>query len=1097
MNLKTYSLFAIRTPTAKYIDEFYNFKQHRFAYEQGFVFNHIDALSGVYDSSINNYTSQYLTNYKQLGDFIDISPIGNVLRNITTPLIFDDLTYSTEPKVLKINRRQDNTTFLSLLSVVNFKNNDSFFELSFFNNKYVRVLHNTKRGSYILNASSVNDVNFSTSYTPITATAFFSITGDNIQENTDVFKYQLDTSGYLQLYKYIDNTLYAVQLSGSSLTLSPVVSSKTSKVSSLIKIYYNFEDIKPKMRSGWVGYYNNKINKLSINPSRSDLNKTNQYLLHTNYNEVSDEFNLNYLALDNNRSEQGYIKRGTNTTTGSYNVPDTTFREYTTLRTGNDQEYGDSHIALTYVLYDKDIQVFSGTDTYFTTPSSIYPYEKLNVNDAKFTHNGSMAASTPLLSDKIFCLRTTNTGYRDGRYLCTWLSSNSVENKGIWVDRYYYPERISKTSALSTISVYEPSFNEIDTINYSSKQVDNIIFDKKSDLTIEPNTRYYYSRIGVEDVERVITSINPIVSGYDGYYNTLNALIPYKSNSIVYDGSRYSKFNIKDSINCTTQFTISFDFYVNPAEAIGYSLANSHRDFSILNDIKITPFITLYQGKTVFIYNTDFQLIKTVDFDTDVKEIIVNKPLDDFFIVCKDGILYRVNSLGNKLKRETIPLVSYINTAQDDDNIYFLLNIKGDVLRVAKSTFEQESMQATRLDLYPVGDIKSILIHNDILYGTPGENVKFKNRDEIYFLANNNELRYYNFLTNLSNTLFKSPSSSALNDFEITPNNDIVLIKDKEWYRYTSNRVFVLSGTTLKTNISSCNNIHVDTIREYTRYGLLSESTVILTLSSNNDSIKSGDLYAINIDTDETFNLGISGLYISDTAQTRQKYTFTNFNRLKIQDDNDLTFNITLTNYLSSEDRLTKSIIVNLADIDTGYHTFTYRVDTVQGNISLYIDGSLYQNQTISPYKYSIQQLMSEGLYMGAVGIANGIDLASYIKQPGYYFVSSSQGIRNLIISDRALKTDEIFALNLRDHPIDDLVLSIPQGQRNNVEEIERYFHYSPTTSSKSINIYVKNSGITNDEYRSNIKSSILEQAADTLPVGVKINDIKFLDFNQ
>ena len=1096
MNLKTYSLFAIRTPTAKYLDEFYTFKQNQFAYEQGFIFNQVDALSGIYDSTINNYTSQYLTGYKQLGDFISTKSSDNVLRNITTPLIFDNLTYSVTPKVLKINRLEDNTTTLSLLSVVDFKNNDSFFELSFFNNKYVRVLHNTKFGSYILNANDVDTVKFTTNFTTLTTAFFLTVPGSNIKENSDVFKYQLDSSGYLQLYKYINNNLHIVQLSGSKLTLLPVVSNESVKRTSLIKIYYNFENIEPKLKSGWVSYHNNKINTLSINPKRSDLNKSNQYLLHTNYNEINDEFNLNYLALDNNRSEQGYIKRGTSTTTGNFDSPDTTFREYTTLRTGNNQEHGDNHIALTYVWYDKDVQVFSGTDTYFTTPSSIYPYEKLNINDTKFVHNGSMAACTPLLSDKIFCLRTTNTGYRDGRYLCTWLSSNSVDNKGIWVDRYYYPERISKAAALSSNTIYSPSFNEIDNIPFTSLQSNNILFDKKSDLTVEPNTKYYYSRIGSEDIEKVISSINPIVSGYNGYYNTLNALIPYTSNSIVYDGNRYNKFDIKNSINCTTQFTISFDFYVDPSQAIGYSLANSHREFSILNDIKITPFITLYQGKTVYIYNTNFELIKSVDFDTDVKEIIVNKPLDDFFVICSNGLLYRVNSLGNKLKRETIPLVSYINTAQDDDSIYFLLNEQGKVLRVIKNTFEQKTIYATRLNLYPTDGIRSILLYNNILYGTPGENVKFKNLNEIYFLSNNNELRYYNFLTNISTTLFKTTSSSAFNDFEITPANDIVLIKDKEWYKYTSNRVFVLSGSTLKNNISSCKNIHVDTIREYARFGI-SESTVILTLSSNSDTSKAGDLYVINTDTDETFNLGISGLYVPDNTQKRQKYTFTNFNRLKTLDENDLTFNITLTNYLSSEDVLTKSINVNLADIDRGYHTFTYRVDTVQGNISLYIDGILYENQTISPYKYSIQQLMRESLFMGAVGIANGIDLASYIKQPGYYFINTPRSIRNLFISDKALRMDEIFALNLKDQPIDDLILSIPQGQRNNIEEIERYFRYSPITSSKSINIYVKNSGITNNAYKSNIKSSILEQAAATLPVGVKINDIKFLDFNQ
>jgi hypothetical protein len=129
------------------------------------------------------------------------------------------------------------------------------------------------------------------------------------------------------------------------------------------------------------------------------------------------------------------------------------------------------------------------------------------------------------------------------------------------------------------------------------------------------------------------------------------------------------------------------------------------------------------------------------------------------------------------------------------------------------------------------------------------------------------------------------------------------------------------------------------------------------------------------------------------------------------------------------------------------------------------------------------------------VGIVNGLDLASYLQQPGYYFLRNNNKLRKLLIYDRALRADEIVALSVSKDPINDLVLSIPCGQRNNIEEIERYFRYLPVSSSKSINIYVKNTGITNTEFKNNIKTIILDQAASSLPVGVKINDIQFIDF--
>lgn len=1082
MNLTTYSLSAIRTPSAIYLDSFYKYKQSLTVYEQGFTFNEINALAETYDSSINNYTSQYLTGYKKLEDFIIPARKDSTLRTITTPLILNNLTDTSVPKVITLNRELDNSTYLTILDTVDFGNNGSFFELDIFSEKYLRILHNTGAGYYVLSARDVNNVKFGTDVSLVTS---------DFEKEGDVFRYLLDSSGYLQLYKYYADGIYILTLSGSNLVLTNTIYGISNRSDTLFKVYYNFESIEPKLRSSWVSYTPIKISTLSINNAKSDTNKLNQYLLHTNYNEIDSTFTLNHIALNNNRSEKGFIKRGTSLVTGSEYLPDTTFREYTTLRTGNDQEKGDDHISLTYVWYDKDIQIKNGTDTYFTAPSSIYPYEKLNINDTKFTQNGSIASVSPILADKVRCLRTTTKTFQNGRYLCTWLSGGSIDTVGIWVDRYYYPDRISKNDALSALPVYGPSFYDpIDALSYPSRATSSFIFDKKSDLTIEPNAKYVYSRVGTKDIQSTITNLTPIISNFTQYYSINNVAIPYGGNSITYDGSRYNKFDIKNSINCTSQFTISFDLYVDPDADYGYSIANSNREFSIQSDKKVTPFIILYQDKLIYIYNTDYVLIKTVSFDTDVKEVIYTDPIDDFFVICNNGLLYKVNSLGNKLKREYIPIVEYKNYTQDSEYLYFLLNITGSVLRVHKNTFSTTTMSSVPLKLY-ANDLtqsiqRSLVIYNNILYGVPGENVKFKNNYEIYYLVNNKQLWHYNFYTNRSQVLFDT--KTAFNDFEITPNDQIILITDNSYYQYTTNRNFVLSGTTS----NEYKNIHIDTIREYTLDGLV-ESTALLLLSGSNNF---GNLLATKINTTTTIDLGISGRYIPDVAQVRKKYALTNYNRLKTINDSKISFNLTLTNYLSSEDILVKSIPVTFSDIDRGYHTFTYRFDAVQGNISLFIDGILYKNLTIEPAKYSIQQILKEDLFMGAVGIANGLDLATYTQQPGYYFINSIYPVKNVFIYDKALKVDEIFALSLSDKDINDLVLSIPSGQRNNYEEIERYFRYSPITSSKSINIYVKNTNITNETLVANIKNNILDQVSSVLPVGVKINDIQFINFN-
>jgi hypothetical protein len=1089
MNLSLYSLSAIHTPTALYLDSFYTFKQSKRVYEQGFQLNQINALENIYDSSINNYTSQFLTGYKKLEDFIIPNSKRSRLRTITTPLILNTQLESLTPNVITISSAIDNTTSLSTTSTVDFSNNNSFFELEIVNDKFLRVLHNSGSGYYILNALGLDSVIFTTSSTTYTC-------GEET-ETSDIFRYQLDDSGNLLLYKYFDGILYIVGLTGNKLVLFDIQSRNYSSTNTLFKIYYNFEDITPKLRASWVSYIRTKLNTLKINNEKSNIDSNNQYLIHTNYNEIGNTFYINYCTLNNNRSEKGFVKRGTSTTIGNPNIPDTNFREYTTLQTGSDQELGDDHISMTYVWYDKDIEVLAGKDTYFTTPSSLYPYEKLNINDTKFTQNGSLAATTPLLADKVFCLRTTNQEFRSGRYLCTWLSGGT-QTPGIWVDRYYYPDRVSKIEALSSITVYTPSFlDSIDKLSYPFKATDSYIFDKKSDLVLEPNTTYFYSRVGQGDIRGVLDSLTPLVSGVNNYYTTKNTLVPCDSQEIIYDGTKYNKYNIKNSVNCTTQFTVSFEFYVDPVTPVGYSFANADREFSIINDIRVTPFITLFQDNNVYLYNSDFVLIKTITFDSDVKEIIQGEPLDAFFVVCKGGDLYKVNSLGNKLKREFVSsqFVTYINFTQDSNYIYFLLNIQGSILKVNKITFNTELIVAIPPPkLYAEESViryRGLVIYNNVVYGVPGENVKYKSISDIYYLINNKQVWNYSFVTGRAQIVFDTRTS--INDFEITDNDLITILTDRNWYTYTLNRAFVLSGTTIE-NTGNFKNIHIDTIREYTPNGLNTNLCVLMVLSGVD--INTGNLYTRRIGSNTSTSLGISGKYIPDISATRRKYSMTNFNRLKNYSRNNLLFNITLTNYLSSEDIVQKRIEVDLNEIDEGYHIFTYRFDAVQGNISLFIDSNLYQNIAIPPGKYTIQQILKELLYIGSVGISNGQDLATVLRQPGYYYINNNRAVKNLLVYDRALKGIEISALNLINKPIDNLVLSLPYGQRNNIEEIERYFKYSPVTSSKSINIYVKDTGITNESLISNIKTSILDQARKALPVGVKINDIKFIDFN-
>jgi hypothetical protein len=59
----------------------------------------------------------------------------------------------------------------------------------------------------------------------------------------------------------------------------------------------------------------------------------------------------------------------------------------------------------------------------------------------------------------------------NGVYLCSWLYKPSHEESPIWLDRYYYPDQVSRFDALKGDSTYEQSFENILDKNYDKENI--------------------------------------------------------------------------------------------------------------------------------------------------------------------------------------------------------------------------------------------------------------------------------------------------------------------------------------------------------------------------------------------------------------------------------------------------------------------------------------------------------------------------------------------------------------------------------------------------------------------------------------------------
>ena len=116
-------------------------------------------------------------------------------------------------------------------------------------------------------------------------------------------------------------------------------------------------------------------------------------------------------------------------------------------------------------------------------------------------------------------------------YLCTWLSGG-IGQESIWVDRYYYPDYTTKEEALAASPIFNVTYEKaVENIVRNNATLKNSVkkklyFDKKSDLTFEPQKRYKYVRVQRKDFLREsptnFCDTARINNRVNNYFNTIN-----------------------------------------------------------------------------------------------------------------------------------------------------------------------------------------------------------------------------------------------------------------------------------------------------------------------------------------------------------------------------------------------------------------------------------------------------------------------------------------------------------------------------------------------------------------------------------------------
>ena len=631
---------SVRPLSTSYIgDAELNFIKILSRSEEGLSLFDEEYLRGCLDNKINNYSSLYLSNEKAFGEMMQLS----VLKKINPEIFSTSISILTADSFFTVKKRDDKNLSIYSTSIFNtmVSEYDRIFDINFIDKQYCNISHRISKIEYYLIHNN-NAFVFSTSY------------NDDNRNFGYVFDSELKK---IILYKNINGINNIITFNNGVLSSTPVLSSYKEHA---FDVNYIFQDMYPKLDTSWVSYDPKHKNSYSILNDRSIYGLKNNYLIYTQYSNVtSSNLNANILMLKNQFSNTNYSYRGDYIVNNKdFNVPSVQFRSYNKLFTGNDQELGNYGISLNYEFYNTDYIIKSDVYNTIKTPDTLYPYKKININDLNWNKSGSIAGDNPYMSDKIFANKD-NLSFGK-RYVCTWLYK-SPDGTSVWLDRYYNPEKNDYAKALE--SVFDTSYSDqmYEIINktldhtqyYDVPDIYNTIdeeyahtpqtvkdalygipiFDKISDLTIVPDKEYIYHRVGDKFVSNYIDTLssNKIEEGI--VLRNLNGSIK-NSETLIYefDGSTYGYFDNYTLINKSNEhsFTILFSIKSDDwSKKFGYQIFGNLIDkgLALISDPKITPFILVQNNNKIYVYNTDFNLLDSSEVKSDSLKINIIKDI--------------------------------------------------------------------------------------------------------------------------------------------------------------------------------------------------------------------------------------------------------------------------------------------------------------------------------------------------------------------------------------------------------------------------------------------------------------------------------------
>jgi hypothetical protein len=500
---------------------------------------------------------------------------------------------------------------------------------------------------------------------------------------------------------------------------------------------------------------------------------------------------------------------------------------------------------------------------------------------------------------------------------------------------------------------------------------------------------------------------------------------------------------------------------------------------------------------------------------------------------------------------------SYVSLIQEENFIYFLKNTSGEVVRYNTITEEIIILETSYtlkesdylispldygdLNLIPLGlednlkfgqiptktiidsyipaktvylssithVVNSILKYKGDIYGFEGYDAKKFIDDTVLYVKDNTQLIQESFDRKIH--IIHLSSSTQIRDFVIDDMYNYYVIHNKNKItKFNKDRILNYSFNISASTDSLFNTLSVmpdntiellkiDFVKEYTNNGLQEYPIVLGKITNTANTLSANQLFLGKIDestkTITRLNfLSLTGNYYPYGDVNRVNYNLTNYEFLKNKypSKKEIIFKLILQNVYNNQDKIKVEIPISTEKFQSEYHHFAFKLDGLEGAVSLFLDGKKYKTVYIQKGQYVFQDIFSESINVGNTYFKNNISLGKHLNQPNYYYVNNAK-IKQFKIYKKSLTDNEILCHAYHGLNMDDLIVSLPCDQRNEIDGIERQFKLDTTgNKSNKVNIIITNSKLTNNTLQNEMKDIIIEKLKKVLPITTSINNIEF-----